>query len=73
MILSDQTILEEIENGNILIEPFNRDCLGSNSYDVHLSKHLAMYKNQVLDVRQHNEIDEFTIPDEGYVVLRGDQ
>jgi dCTP deaminase len=68
MILSDQTILEEIENGNILIEPFRRECLGSNSYDVHLSKHLAMYKSQILDVRKHNEIDEFIIPDEGYVL-----
>ena len=42
MILSDVRILEEIEKGTILIEPFNRDDLGTNSYDVHLGKHLAL-------------------------------
>jgi dCTP deaminase len=68
MILSDQTILEEIESGNILIEPFRRECLGSNSYDVHLSKHLAVYRNRELDVRIHNDIREFVIPDEGFVL-----
>ena len=41
MILSDKRILEEIEAGNIIIEPFKSDCLGTNSYDVHLGKHLA--------------------------------
>ena len=41
MILSDTRILEEIEKGTIKIEPYDRDCLGSNSYDVHLGKTLA--------------------------------
>jgi dCTP deaminase len=55
MILSDQKILEEIEKGTILIEPFNRDRLGTNSYDVHLGKHLDT--NRVLDARQHNKVE----------------
>lgn len=71
MILSDTEILKEIEAGNILIEPFNIDCLGSNSYDVHLSKHLAVYKSRVLDARQHNEIEEFQIPEEGFELQPG--
>ena len=45
MILTDQKILEGIANGEIVIEPFNRENLGTNSYDVHLSKHLAIYKD----------------------------
>ncbi|MGZ5243975.1 MAG: dCTP deaminase [Bacteroidia bacterium] len=71
MILSDKKILEEIEKGTILIEPFRRDCLGSNSYDVHLGKHLACYINRVLDAREHNKIEEFKIPEEGYVLEPG--
>ncbi|RYD82669.1 MAG: dCTP deaminase [Sphingobacteriales bacterium] len=71
MILSDKKILEEIEKGSILIEPFRRDCLGSNSYDVHLGKHLACYSNRVLDAREHNKIEEFKIPEEGYVLEPG--
>lgn len=43
MILSDARILEEIEKGTMKIEPWNKECLGSNSYDCHLSKHLAIY------------------------------
>ncbi|MBC7381779.1 MAG: dCTP deaminase [Bacteroidia bacterium] len=68
MILSDKKILEEIEAGNILIEPFRKDCLGTNSYDVHLGRHLACYKDRVLDAREHNKIELFEIPQEGYVL-----
>ena len=68
MILSDKRILEEIEKGTIIIEPFYRECLGTNSYDVHLGKHLATYRNRVLDAKVHNEIDHFEIPKEGFVL-----
>ena len=68
MILSDTRILEEIERGTIKIEPYTRDCLGSNSYDVHLGKTLALYKDATLDAKKHNEIEHFEIPEEGIVL-----
>ncbi|MEO1450605.1 MAG: dCTP deaminase [Bacteroidota bacterium] len=68
MILSDASILEEIQKQHILIEPFRRECLGSNSYDVHLGKYLAVYADRVLDARKHNKIEEILIPEEGYVL-----
>lgn len=68
MILSDKRILEEIEKGTIIIEPFMRGHLGTNSYDVHLGKHLATYRDRVLDAKKHNEIDAFEIPKEGFVL-----
>ncbi|MDP1725328.1 MAG: dCTP deaminase [Bacteroidota bacterium] len=68
MILSDKRIQEEIDLGNILIEPFRKECLGTNSYDVHLGRHLACYKDRVLDSREHNKIDAFEIPQEGFVL-----
>ncbi len=71
MILTDKQILAEIEKGTILVEPFNRDCLGTNSYDVHLGRYLATYKDEVLDARKHNEIDVFDIPEEGFVLQPG--
>ena len=52
MILSDTRILEEIEKGTIKITPYDRDCLGSNSYDVHLGKTLATYKEHILDAKK---------------------
>jgi dCTP deaminase len=68
MILTDKEILAEMEKGTIKVEPFDRECLGTNSYDVHLGKYLATYKDEVLDARKHNEITVFEIPDEGYVL-----
>ena len=68
MILSDKRILEEIDLGHIIIEPFNRECLGTNSYDVHLGKYLATYRDRVLDTKKHNEIDGFEIPKDGFVL-----
>ncbi len=68
MILSDTRILEEIEKGSIKIVPYNRECLGSNSYDVHLGRHLATYTNKELDAKKHNTIEHFQIPGEGIVL-----
>ena len=68
MILSDKRILEEIEKKTIIIKPYNREKLGSNSYDVHLGKNLAVYKDKVLDAKKHNEIDHFDIPEEGFIL-----
>jgi dCTP deaminase len=68
MILSDSRILEEIEKGTIVIEPYDRKNLGSNSYDVHLGKYLAMYNDNTLDARKHNTISHFEIPEEGYIL-----
>lgn len=71
MILSDKKILEAIEKGNILIEPFDPSCLGTNSYDVHLGKTLAVYNNRVLDAKKHNTISYFEIPEDGFELQPG--
>lgn len=71
MILTDVEILASIDKGEIVIEPYYRSCLGTNSYDVHLSKHLATYDSEVLDARKHNEISHFEIPEEGFVLQPG--
>ncbi|MFM7711079.1 MAG: dCTP deaminase [Ferruginibacter sp.] len=68
MILSDKRILEEMDKGSIKITPYRRECLGSNSYDVHLGKTLATYDQSELDAKKHNTISYFDIPEEGYVL-----
>jgi dCTP deaminase len=68
MILTDQQILDCMEKGSIKVEPFRRESLGTNSYDVHLGKTLAVYKDSVLDAKSHNKIENFEIPAEGYVL-----
>ncbi len=71
MILTDQEILNAIDAGSIVIEPFDRNALGSNSYDVHLSRHLATYVTEELDARAHNAVEHFDIPEDGYVLQPG--
>ena len=71
MILSDQAILDSIELREIVIEPYSRESLGTNSYDVHLSKHLATYIDEVLDAKKHNSIKHFEIGEEGFVLKPG--
>lgn len=68
MILSDAKILESIKNGEIVIEPFKKESLGTNSYDVHLGKYLAVYKDKILDARVHHEVEYIEIPKEGFVI-----
>lgn len=68
MILSDKRILEEMDKGTIKITPYRRECLGSNSYDVHLGKTLATYDQTELDAKKHNTITYFEIPEAGYVL-----
>lgn len=68
MILSDKQILESINKKEIVIEPLDLNCLGTNSYDVHLGKYLGNYKDEILDARKHNKIELFEIPEEGFVL-----
>ena len=71
MILSDREILAARAAGEIVIEPFDRAKLGTNSYDVHLGPTLAVYDDAVLDARAHNRITHFPIPEEGIVLQPG--
>lgn len=68
MILTDKRILKAIEEKEIVIEPFDRRNLGTNSYDVHLSQYLAVYEDEELDAKKHNKVREIIIPPEGIVL-----
>lgn len=69
MILTDSQILQEMRKGSIVIRPFKRSHLGSNSYDVHLGRWLALYKEEILDCRKHNHVRSFRIPGEGLILV----
>lgn len=68
MILSRNRILDEIAKKTILIEPFREECLGPNSYDVHLGRFLLTYTNRVMDAKVQNETEEIHIPKEGIIL-----
>lgn len=50
MILSDRQIKQQLEQGAIKIDPFEPECLGTNSYDVHLGKNLLVYADNGTDL-----------------------
>jgi len=72
MILTDVQIIKAIQRGDIVITPFDRAKLGTNSYDVHLSPHFAVYIDDELDAKKHNQIRHFEIGPEGFVIQPGE-
>src|SRR5271154_843693 len=71
MILSDTQIQKAINDRRIVIRPFRPECLGSNSYDVHLGRYLATYRDGALDASKANAVEEFSIPAHGFVLVPG--
>ncbi len=71
MILSDVKIREEMRRGHVVIRPYRAECLGTNSYDVHLGPYLAVYTDGALDSAADNRVEEFRIPKEGVVLIPG--
>jgi dCTP deaminase len=84
MILSDSAILTAIEKGDIVISPFERSQLGSNSYDVRLGKHIKMYDEsqmqwghdpiggrmvRYIDAKKDNPTVELEIPETGLILM----
>jgi len=71
MILTDIEIQKALDSGEIVIDPFRESSLGTNSYDVHLGRWLAVYENRELDARKHNKIEYFEIGESGFVLQPG--
>jgi dCTP deaminase len=72
MILSDRSILQELDKGNIVIDPFNPLHLNPNSVDLTLAPTFKVYTEPVLDPRKENRFIEMTIPEHGYVLQPGE-
>lgn len=79
MILSDKDILDEIEAGDLKIEPFDKGSLSPSTLDVHLGPEILVFKTshsaieKVIDLSDSNVAtalselcERKTIPDEGY-------
>jgi dCTP deaminase len=83
-MLVDREILAAVEAGAIVIDPFDREALGTNSYDVHLSPTLRIYRDvgeyvknysgstryvtKPLDVREKRETVDHIIGPDGFVL-----
>jgi len=73
MILSDKSIKEKINTGEISISPFSEDSLQPASYDLHLDKNIMYFNtngNNIIDVKK--PVDDLMIKtqisDSGFVI-----
>ena len=67
-MLTGKEILKNMENGNIVITPFNINQLNPNSYNVTLNSELLVYDCDVLDMKKPNPTKKVVIPEEGLVL-----
>lgn len=68
MILSGKEILKNIENKNIIIEPFDKKNINPNSYNLTLGNELLVYENDELDMKILNKTKKIFIPKEGLLL-----
>ena len=71
MILSGKEILKEVENGNILIDPFETRRINPNSYNLRLHDELLIYTNTVLDMKKSHETELLKMPESGLLLQPG--
>lgn len=76
MLLSDKRIVEELATGNIVIEPYERRQLGTNSYDVRLGEWYYVPNRNLTQVNFFDEASakafwgEPIKAESGYIVVR---
>jgi len=68
MILTGKEILKCVNNGTIVISPFDQKNLQANSYDFHIDNILKVYKHDVLDAQNVNDTEEIIIPENGILL-----
>ena len=68
MILTGSEIIKEVENGNIIIDPFCIEKINPNSYNFRLGNTIKVYKNKVLDAKTNNETRTIKIPKNGLLL-----
>lgn len=83
-ILTGKQVEKEVDDGGIVIEPFDRECLNPVSVDLHLGEEVAVYdigayshhglakpllENEgVLDAKKQNQTQYFKIAKDGMVL-----
>jgi dCTP deaminase len=67
MILSGKEIIKKIGK-DIIIEPFNKDRINPNSYNLSLHNELLIYEDNILDMKKNNKTKKIVIPDNGLML-----
>lgn len=71
-MLTGEEIIKQIKEKNIVIEPFDEESIGPNSYKVHLGDELVVYEDDILDCKKAGTTRKIKIPKEGYILRPGE-
>jgi dCTP deaminase len=71
-MLSGDEIIKQMELGNIVIKPFDKESIGPNSYSLHMGDELVVYEEDVLECKKPNKTRTIKIPEEGYILRPGE-
>ena len=74
MVLSDRTIRQQLDEGRIVIDPLGEDCVQPASVDLHLDRHILVFRNNqvpYVDIRSDPErlTDMVTMADDAPFIL----
>lgn len=72
MILTGEEIKKQIQDDKIKVEPYEEAMVTTNALDVRLGTTLIRYTSDVLDPKKEPKYVTFEIPEEGYVLQKGD-
>ncbi len=67
IMLTGIEIIKQLGKG-IIIEPYCKEQLNPNSYNLRITDELATYKEGILDLRRKNETQLIKIPEEGLIL-----
>ena len=67
MILSGDDIQQNLGT-NIIIDPFDPECVNPNSYNLTLHEDILTYEEVVLDMKKNNRVRPMKIPESGLVL-----
>ena len=71
-VLTGPAIKEEIEKGNISVDPYIPENVGENAIDLRLGPALKSYPPYLtLDMRKEPPVDTFAIPEDGFKLKAG--
>ena len=72
MILTGEEIKKQVNKRNIIIKPFNKKNITTNSYDLTLGEKYLIYTNKILDPARENKYKIKKIPKKGLLLRKGD-
>lgn len=72
MILSGHKIIEEVKNRKIVISPFNKENVTTNSYDVCLGDTLIRYTDKIIDPKKMPNFEVIKIPKDGFLIKKNE-